>query len=478
VDCDVVVVGAGLAGLVAATDLAAAGYEVLVLEARDRVGGRTLNAELPGAGSQGEVVELGGQWVGPGQDRVLRLLAEQGIGCFPTYDQGQHIAELGGRTIRYRRRVPPLGAVTLADIGQAQLALGRAVRRIRLDAPWSSPGAATLDRQTFATWIRRHCRTGRGRQFFSVLTRAVFAAEPEELSALWAIGYLASAGGLDPVITTAGGAQQDRVVGGSQRLPVALAAKLGDRVRTSVAVTGVRHQRDGVELHTSAGPVRGRRAVVAVPPPLAAQLRFEPPLPAGRAALLQRLPMGAVTKANVVYSEPFWRRDGLSGQINSDARAVSMVFDNTPPTGSYGVLACFVEGRHATLLGRLDDSARRARVLADLTGYLGPRAGRPEAYLEHDWAADEWARGGYGAFAVPGALTRFGPALREPVGAVHWAGAETAVRWTGYLDGAVESGRRSAIEVIEALRDSRPEGSRPEGSRPEGSGPAGGARSQ
>jgi monoamine oxidase len=450
---DVVVVGAGVSGLVAATELAAVGGDVAVLEARDRVGGRTLNAALPGAGDA--VVELGGQWVGPGQDRVLGLLAELGLGTFPTYDEGAHLAELGGAVHRYSGRLPPLGPVTLADIGQARFALHRAARAIPLDAPWSAAHAERMDAETFAGWIARRCRTARGREFFELVTRVVFAAEPAELSTLWAHVYLASAGGLDPVIETVGGAQQDRISGGSQQIALALAARLGAAVVTSAPVTEIGWGADQVEVRTGSAAIRARCVVVAVPPPLVARIAFDPPLPPARASLLQRLPMGAVIKANVVYDEPFWRSEGLSGQANSARRAVSMVFDNSPASGSPGVLVAFIEGRHATELGRLDQANRRARILDDLAGYFGPPARHTAAYLEHDWTADEWSRGGYGAFAVPDALTRFGAALREPVGPLHWAGAETAVRWVGYLDGAVEAGRRAASEVIEALSERR-----------------------
>jgi monoamine oxidase len=448
-----VVVGAGVAGLVAATELSAAGHDVTVLEARDRVGGRTLNLELPGG--DGQVVEAGGQWVGPTQDRVLGLLEELGLATFPTYDSGEHMVEFGGRIRQYAGRIPPLGPLTLADIGRAQLALGRAVRRIPLEEPWSAPGAAQLDSETFATWIRRHCRTARGREFFELVTRAVFAAEPEELSTLWAQFYFASAGGLDPIIETAGGAQQDRVVGGSQQLALTLAARLGERVVTGAPVREIAWGADRVEVRTGSSVIEARRVVVTVPPPLVSRIAFDPPLPSNRVSLLQRLPMGAVIKVNLVYDEPFWRSRGLSGQANSARRAVSMVFDNTPPSGSPGVLVAFIEGHHATELGRIHQDSRREWILDDLAAYFGPQARNIAVYLEHDWVADEWSRGAYGAFATPGATTRFGPTLRAPVGAVHWAGAETAVRWVGYLDGAVESGRRVATEISAVLEKRR-----------------------
>ena len=213
---DVVVVGAGLAGLITARDVAAAGLDVLVLEARNRVGGRLVNAPLPG--TDGEIVEAGGQWVGPGQDRIAALITELGLATFPTYDTGDKLAELRGARTRYGGRIPRLNPAVIADIGQSQLRLDRAARRVPLDAPWTAPGAARLDGQTFATWLNRRAATASGRAFSRLVTEAVWAAEPEDMSALWALFYIHSGGGVDSLINTSGGAQQDRIVGGSQRI--------------------------------------------------------------------------------------------------------------------------------------------------------------------------------------------------------------------------------------------------------------------
>ncbi|WP_407645467.1 flavin monoamine oxidase family protein [Amycolatopsis alkalitolerans] len=436
---DVMVIGAGFAGLSAARALVDAGKDVAVVEARDRVGGRTLNVEVPGG-----IVEAGGQWVGPGQDRVLGLIAELGLSTYPTHDSGLHLAELGGRTTRYSGRIPKLNPVVLADIAQAQLRLDRAARRVPLEAPWAAPGAATLDAQTFATWLGRHVRTRSGRAFFQLVTEAVWCADPAELSALWAQFYIHSGGGLDSLINTTGGAQQDRVVGGTQGAAQALAAGLGDRVRLGTPVTELEWTAERVR----AGDLEARRAIIALPPPAVARIGFSPALPADRAQLLQRMPMGWTIKVNVGYDEPFWRTEGMSGQANSDRRALGTVFDGGPPDGAPAVLVGFLEARHAQAAARMAPKERRDLVLADLTAYFGPRAAEPAFYFEQNWAEEEYTRGCYGAFATPATLTRFGPALRAPVGPLHWAGTETATRWAGYIDGAIESGRRAAEEVL------------------------------
>jgi monoamine oxidase len=450
--CDVLVVGAGVAGLIAARDLAAAGLDVRVVEARDRVGGRTLAEKIP---ATDEHIEMGGQWVGPTQHRVLSLIGELGLATFPTYDSGRHTIEFGGATRRYAGRIPWLGALTLADVALAQLRLDRTARRVARAgggaAPWADRDAARLDAITFDDWLRRRTRTDGGRRFFRIITEAVFSAEPEDLSALWALFYIGAAGGLDPLINTAGGAQQDRVVGGSARICAALAAAMPDAVELSAPVTAVDWSADRVRVEAGGRTYTARRLVLAVPPALAARIAYTPALPADRTQLLDGLPMGAVIKVNVVYDEPFWRAEGLSGQANSDVRALNTVFDNTPPGGSPGVLVGFFEGGHARSAAALTPDERRLVALRDLTAYFGPRAAHPVAYLERDWCAEPWSGGCYGAFAVPGVLGRFGAALRAPIGPMHFAGAETAKRWTGYLDGAVESGQRAAAEVVAAL---------------------------
>jgi monoamine oxidase len=252
-------------------------------------------------------------------------------------------------------------------------------------------------------------------------------------------------------LDTAGGAQDSRFAGGSQVVALRMAQELGDRVVLGAPVRSIAAERDGVTVQADGVTARARRIIVAIPPTLAGRIAYDPPLPADRDCLTQRLAQGSVIKCMAIYDEPFWRADGLSGQATSVPGPVKVIFDNSPPDGSPGVLLAFFEGREARAAARLDMSERGALVTGVLSRLFGPRAARPERYVDKAWAQEEWSRGCYGGYLPPGGWTSFGHALRAPVGLIHWAGAETATVWNGYIDGAVSSGERAALEAATAL---------------------------
>lgn len=443
-EADVVVVGAGLAGLTAGRDLARADRDVVVLEARDRVGGRVLNHRL---GDQ-QVVEVGGQFVGPGQDHVLELARELDIATFDVYDRGRHVLVDQGQHLTYRL-APGLSPRVLAGAARAFFRLDRASRRVPLERPWEAHDALVLDGQTFESWIRDNVGTARARDMVRLAFRTMLAAEPSDVSALHVLFFLHSGGGFRSLTEVTGGAQQSRFVGGSQRLAEALAAQLGDRVRLGEPVRALSWESDRVTVTTDRGIVLARRAIVAIPPTLAGRLTYEPALPPERDQLTQRVPHGAVTKVNAIYDTPWWRELGLSGQSASDRGVISATFDNTPPSGTPGILMGFVEGRAALELGAQEPAAGRRVLLGELARLFGPRAERVRELVVTDWAVEPWTRGCYGANFPPGAWTNLGHALRRPIGPLHWAGTETAEGWALYMDGAVASGHRAAAEVLE-----------------------------
>jgi monoamine oxidase len=447
VETDVVVVGAGLAGLVAARQLERAGASVVVLEARDRVGGRLLSEPI----GDGEQVEVGGQWVGPTQDRVLALARELGLETFPTHAEGANVLELSGRLRRYSGTIPRVSPLVLADIALARLRVDRLARRVDTEAPWQTPRAEELDAQTFATWLRRGMRTRTARRLMTIAGRTVWGAEPGEMSLLHVLFYVRSGHGFDTLMDVEGGAQQDRIVGGSQLLATAIAERLAGAVELGTPVGRIAERDGAVDAEAGALTARAKRAIVAIPPSLRAGIEFEPGLGPAQRQLSERIVPGWLTKCTAIYSEPFWRADGLSGEGLSDRGPATLTFDNSPPEGSPGVLIGFVGGADARRFATLGESQRRREVLEGFARLFGPRALEAERFIELDWARERWSGGGPTSNMPPGGWTGVGPALREPSGRVHWAGTETAGEWSGYMDGAVRSGERAAAEVAALL---------------------------
>ncbi len=450
---DVVVVGAGLAGLMAARMLRDKGVDVIALEARDRVGGRTRVETL-----QGAPFDLGGQWLSSRHHRMRDLCEEFGLQTFPTFHAGKKVLDLDGQVSTHRHTIPSLSYWSLWILTRTLAKSERLRRTVPLDAPWETPNAARLDGMSVTDLSREFGLNRTVQDLFDVAVRTVFGAEPSELSALYFAFYLNASGGLRRLIEIKDGAQERRIVAGAGEIARRLAADLGSCLVTETPVRRVAYRDSGILIGTDHGTMSARLGILALPPKQAAALEYDPGLPRDRQALLDGFRMGSTAKVFVFYAECFWRDAGFAGEAtcaiprgSTAPPPLTWVVDNSTMDAKIPCLLGFRVGAPARHWRARPEAERRAAITAQLVRYFGPKAGSPIAIVEHDWEDEVWTAGCPVAAMPPGLMTKHGRLLRDAVGPIHWAGTETAEDFCGFMEGALESGERAASEVLALL---------------------------
>ncbi|WP_433875137.1 flavin monoamine oxidase family protein [Sinomonas atrocyanea] len=451
-EADVVVVGAGPAGLMAARTLVKEGQRVVVLEARDRVGGRTWSDTVEGA-----FLEIGGQWISPDQTELLALVDELGKETFQRYREGQsvYMAPDGTRTV-YSGADFPVSPGTLAEVERLTAILDQLAAELGPEEPWAHPKARELDTVSFQQWLRTQSADEEACNLIGLFIAGGMLTKPAHaFSALQAVLMAASAGSFSNLL------DEDfildrRVVGGMQSVSEAMAAELGDAVVLGAPVRTLEWSDQGVVATADGGAsgrvaVTARRAILAVPPTLYSRISYIPALPRRQHQLHQHLSMGLVIKVHAVYPRPFWREANLSGTCFGAGQLVQEVYDNTNHGDHRGTLVGFVSDEKADAVFLLSPEARKAAILASISDYLGEEALTPEVYYESDWGSEEWTRGAYAASFDLGGLSRYGADQRTPVGPIHWACSDLAAEGYQHVDGALRMGRRAAAEVIGTL---------------------------
>ena len=453
---DVVVVGGGLSGLAAARALVARGQSVVVLEGNDRVGGRTWTE--PVRHRKGAWVDMGGQWVGPTQNRILALIKEFGLKTFPFYTKGNLQLYFNNQKfvfppddihINGKIGEGPVPAATIRALMSAFEKIDALARTVPPAAPWAAPNATALDSMTVAEWMAANVRNPLAAFIIKEGIWGWLASEPRDVSLLHLLTYVSSAGGILP-LETFGIAL--RVEGGTQQIAQHMAAELGlGQVLLQMPVDSITQTDSGVVVSTPNGNFSAEQAIVAMSPTMTSRIDYTPALPGRRDQLTQRVPMGSTIKCHAVYPTPFWRKSGLNGQVFSNTTPVAVCADNTPPSGSPGILCAFLEAQPARDWTDEPEGEIEAMVVAALTSYFGPEAGNYSQFFIANWQVQPWSRGCFAGVMPTGAWTDFQNEIREPAGRIHWAGTELASKWTAYMDGAVSSGETTAAAVLKFL---------------------------
>ena len=445
---DCAIIGAGLAGLVAARDLRNRGLGVVVLEARDRVGGRVENGVL----ADGQYVELGGQWIGAGHDAIFELIERYGLRTIGIPARGNLVVRVHGRLLEVPSAADgaELTPFEVADLSQGLLRLRRLAHRLADDPAWVAANDAWL-RQDLRRWVRTNLRTGGAQARFGEVYEAAFGPMIPKATLEEGLRQINSGPSLETMIANNGGLNQQRIEGGMTALCEALANDLGEVVRLGNPVTKVTHGDTAVVTLASGETVEARTVVSTLPPRLAVALEYDPPLPQWRRDVAEKVAPGNVIKAYLVYETPFWRERGLSGQSSSDEGAVRVTFDTTPADSTRGLLMGFFEGNEADSLAHRSLETRRRAFVESAVHAFGEEAAEPSEYVERDWSAEQYTRGCHGAHFAPGIWTSNGPVLAASEGCLYWAGAEYSTKFNGYMEGAVRSGEEVAATIAVAL---------------------------
>lgn len=444
---DAIVVGAGYAGLTATRELIKAGKKVILLEARNRVGGRVHTQHF----DDGSYVDLGAAWVGPTQDKIYALAKEFGVATFPTYDEGKSTLFFNNKLKHYKGIIPPLPIGALLSLDMAIKRMNKLSKTVDLQNPWNTPNAAYYDSLTLAAWMDKQMSFKTAKVMFKLAAEAIWAADPNEISMLHALFYTKSGGDLDTLMNVKAGAQEERLVGGASQPALRMAETFKEHIRLNSIVRSISQEGNVVTVKGDGFELSGSKVIVALPPVLAGRIHYAPLMPANREQLTQRMPMGNVWKTYAFYDKPFWREEGLNGLSATNDGYVTVTFDNSPKDGSKGIMMGFVLGNQAKAFAGLTPEERKESVLNTFARFFGEKARNPTQYLDHSWAEEEFTRGCYAGLMPTGAWTSVGKALREPVGNIHWAGTETSDIWNGYIDGAIRSGERVANEILSLL---------------------------
>lgn len=440
---DVVIVGAGFAGLSTADRLTSKGVSVLVVEGRDRVGGRSYTGEVAGV-----KVDLGATWVAKRHTAVRDLMERLGCSLTPQHDEGVNLLWMAGQRRPWTGTLPTVDPVDLEDLVRVQTEMVKLLETIDVDAAWKSPDAGRLDAISFGEWLDRQQAATSTRALMFIVTRVQWGCSPLDLSLLHVLRYIQAVGGLDHMLAVEGGQQEFRVTETTQEIAKRLAAQIGDRIVLNTRVREISQDDDGVTVSTDSGVINAKYAIVTAAPEHRAYIEYHPALPAKTEGLTTSFPMGALSKAFVAYDKPFWRTEGLSGEALTDTAPVFITFDVSPSDDGPGILMVFCTARVYDGFG---PDVRRKLVLNQLVALYGERAGSPIDYVDHCWGTEPFAPGGPHPAAPPFASVNYGEALTTPHGRIHWAGTETAGEWAGTMNGAVLTGLHTAEQIAQRL---------------------------
>lgn len=442
---DVVVIGAGYAGLAAGLALQKAGKNILLLEARNRCGGRILTEYF----SEQDYTDLGGQWIGPGHERMYQLAAEFGIDTFHTYDSGKSKLLLNSKIKHYKGLIPPLPLFALLSLDRAISKINKLAKNIDLEHPYQSPNAAKWDAMSLQDWMNSQMKSETARKMFAVATEAIFATDASTISFLHALFYIKSNTHLDFLMNVNKGAQQDRIKGGAQSICFKMAAALGDTIHYEKVVTHIHQEDSKVTISGQGFSYTAAHCIVAVPPAVSTEINYIPAVPSNQWQLMKASFMGTVVKCYAVYERPFWRKEFKNGLVAAPDELTSVVFDNSPFNGSKGILMGFSLAEKAKQLMQHDQATRKEIVKASFIKMFGPEAANMEYYTDKSFTEEPFTKGCYAGMFPPRVITQLQTSLATPFQRIHWAGTETSTQFNGYMEGAVRSGERAAREILE-----------------------------